>query len=430
MMEALDRTKAPAYNALERIAIQKAERRALKNGIPVYTINAGEQALVKIEFIFEAGTVYQQKPLLAATVNTLIDAGTSKYSANQIAEEIDYYGAYLEAGSDKDDASVTLYSLNKHLEKLLPFFREILLDAVFPEEELLIYLQNKKQRFVVNQEKVDHVARKEFSQIIFGNKHSYGYPIKLEDYDQVNRKDVLDFYQKHYRSNTAMIIISGKVEPQLFNLIDKLFGESDWSGEKEKQLHVPESFFAADKKIHLIEKEAALQSAIRMGLPLFNKVHEEHAAMQVLNTVLGGYFGSRLMSNIREDKGYTYGIGSRIVSLKQSGYFFISTEVGVDVCAQAVDEIYSELQRLNDELIPDKELQLVKNYMLGAVLKSIDGPFSLADRLKSLITFGLDYDHFLKMVDTIKNVSAKELRELSNKYLRKEMIFELVVGKK
>jgi predicted Zn-dependent peptidase len=160
------------------------------------------------------------------------------------------------------------------------------------------------------------------------------------------------------------------------------------------------------------------------------KTHKDFHSLTVLNTILGGYFGSRLMTNIREDKGYTYGIGSGMIPLKKAGYFFISTEVGVEVCNKAIDEIYIEINRLRNESISEKELILVKNYMIGSFLRSIDGPFALANRFKSIMEYDLDYSYYDDYISTIKNIKASDLLNLANKYLDPNSMTEVVAGKR
>jgi len=302
-----------------------------------------------------------------------------------------------------------------------------------------IHLKNKKQQFHVNNQKVANVARKHFSELIFGEKHPYGINVKESDFDNINRNYLNEFYHQFYRANSCKIILSGKVEETIFPLLDEHFGGNDWSesstklsdADKQKYLNnVLLPISTSPQREHIITRDDAMQSAIRIGKILFNKTHPDFQTLQILNTVFGGYFGSRLMSNIREDKGYTYGIGSGIVSLKNSGYFFISTEVGVEVCKSAIDEIYFEMQRLREELISDEELSLVKNYLLGGFLRSIDGPFAMADRFKGVMEYGLNYDYYDKYVATIRSVSASQLRDLANLYFDKQSMTELVVGKK
>lgn len=428
-MQTLDRKTAPAFKTVDKIEMIKAGEQRLRNNIPVYTVNAGTQDLIKIEFLFAAGMYQQQMPLQAATVNTMLEEGTSKLTAAQIAEKVDYYGAFLEVGVAQDSASVVLYTLNKHLKSTLPVVEQVIKDAVFPQAELETHLRNKKQKFLVNNQKVAILARKRFTELLFGSKHPYGINVQDADFEAINRTHLLNFYSTYYRANNCKIIVSGKVDDSVITLLDNAFGGNDWLGDKpiiEKEVPANTS---TDLK-QLLYKEDALQSAIRIGKPLFNKTHADFQSFQVLNTLLGGYFGSRLMSNIREDKGYTYGIGSGIASLQHAGYFFISTEVGVDVCQSALDEIYLEINKLRQELVSEDELELVRNYMLGTFLRSVDGPFALAERFKGIMEYNLGYDYFDKYAATIKTISASELRDLANKYLDQNTMIELVAGKK
>lgn len=429
-MQVLDRKVTPEYKIIEQVNIIKATEKRLDNGIPVYTINAGTQDLVKIELLFNAGMVYQSEALVASSTNSMLNEGTDKYTAAQIADMVDYYGAFLETDCGQDFASVNLYTLNKHLEKVLPVVEDVVKHSVFPDSELSIYLENKKQKFLVNNKKVDSIARKKFKALIFGEKHHYGYNVKLEDYNEIGREHLLYFFNRFYRSGNCRIIVAGKVNSNAIDLLNRHFGGSDW--QSQRGLATPDSstIVSENEKKHLVYKEDAVQSAIRVGKLLFNKTHPDYKAMQVLNTALGGYFGSRLMMNIREDKGYTYGIGSGIVSLQHSGYFFISTEVGVDVCSKALHEIYHEIQRLRKEPIGAEEMMLVRNYLLGAFLRSVDGPFALAEKFKSVMEYGLDYDYFEQFLHTVKTITPAELQDLAKKHLDPDDMIELVVGKK
>jgi len=435
----LNREQAPEFAIVDKVEMIKAGVQHLKNKIPVYTVNGGTQDIVKVEFLFDAGIFKQIVPLQAVTVNALLEEGTSQLTAAQIADRIDFYGAFLETNIGQDNASVVLYTLNKHLKEVLPVVEQIIKDSAFPQHELDIHLKNKKQQFHVNNQKVANVARKHFSELIFGEKHPYGINVKESDFDNINRNYLNEFYHQFYRANSCKIILSGKVEETIFPLLDEHFGGNDWSesstklsdADKQKYLNnVLLPISTSPQREHIITRDDAMQSAIRIGKILFNKTHPDFQTLQILNTIFGGYFGSRLMSNIREDKGYTYGIGSGIVSLKNSGYFFISTEVGVEVCKSAIDEIYFEMQRLREELISDEELSLVKNYLLGGFLRSIDGPFAMADRFKGVMEYGLNYDYYDKYVATIRSVSASQLRDLANLYFDKQSMTELVVGKK
>ncbi|MCF8296898.1 MAG: insulinase family protein [Saprospiraceae bacterium] len=424
----INRKVQPQVLSIDTINLEQPLEVKLDNGIPVYKINAGTQDVVKIELIFGAGSWYEPKSFVAYSTSKMLVEGSKKYSAEEIAERIDFYGAFIEASSDKDNASVSLYTLNKYIDKTFEILEEIIKRPSFNENELSVFLQKQKQGFIVNSKKVNYLARTKFNEIIFGEQHPYGEVLEIKTFDNIKREDLVEFYNSYYSVPNCKIIVSGKLDESIIEKLNNHFGGNDWNSK-----NIPDSpIYTIDsnsKSKHKITKQDTVQSAIRIGRTLFNRTHPEFKDLQVLNSVLGGYFGSRLMNNIREDKGYTYGIGSAIVSLKNSGYFFITSEVGADVCDSAISEIYKELEILKNKLIPNYELELVRNYMMGVFIRSIDGPFALADKFKSLIDYELDYSYYYQFLDVIRNITSEKLRELANKYYRKEDMFEIIVGK-
>jgi predicted Zn-dependent peptidase len=422
----LNREQAPDFKQVSTINFIHPEKKALDNGVPVFTIYSGEQDLVRIEFIFENVNWKLEKPLQAIAVSALINNGTNKLTSKEIAEQIDFYGAFFQTEYVQDQSSVTLYTLNKHLKSVLPIVKDVLSESQFPQQELDIYIQNQKQKLQVNLKKNDILARKEFAHALFGDT-AYGVNIQAEHYDALKREDLIEYFKAAYAPNNCTVIVSGKFDEASFNLLNDAFGE-DW--EKSNAVKNSFDFAATAKQTIYTEKPEALQSAIRIGQLAINRKHEDFSGLQILNTVLGGYFGSRLMNNIREDKGYTYGIGSGISSLQQAGYLFISTEVGADVCAAALTEIYKEIDILKNELIGEEELNLVRNYMLGSMLGSLENVFSHADKFKNIYFSGLDYDYYTRYIEKVKTITAEELLALANKYLIKENFTEVVIGKK
>lgn len=425
----LDRTKQPDFRQIEEVNVKRAKRASLSNGIPVWMLDAGTQDVARIEILFCAGTREQSQPLLATATNDMLDEGTKTRTAPELAETLDFYGAFIESEVQQDNASFTLFTLNKHLASTLPLVEDMIKNATFPEKEFGVYLANRKQKFLVDSEKVGTVARREFMPLLFGASHPYGGTATLADFDRIGRHDVEMFHRDYYTSRRASIVVSGKIGDVHLGLLEKYFGGSDWAGKEIPKAATPAAQPATGRE-HTLVKEGAIQSAIRMGTLLFNKTHPDYMGMTVLNTILGGYFASRLNANIREDKGYTYGIGSAMVSLWDAGYLVIATEVGADVCPAALKEIYFELERLQTELVTESEMDLVRNYMAGTFLRSTDGPFALADRLKGLLGYGLDYDYYNRYMQTIRTITAEDLRGLARKYLKRENFVELVVGRR
>ncbi len=423
----LNRTVAPDFVQVNEISFIKPLAQELSNGIKVFTINAGQQELIRLEFIFQNVNWDKSKPLQAVSVNSLINNGTKSLSAKEIAEKVDYYGAFLQTEYGADHTTITLHTLNKHLALVLPIIWSILNESIFPQQELDVFIQNQKQKLQVNLQKNDFLARKTFANTIFGET-AYGSDISLSHYDDLKREDLLAYFKAAFKPENCTIIAAGKFEAKEFDLLNNFFGKK-WENSNPSTINAFEYSFTQGTDVY-IEKPDAVQSAIRMGNLTINRKHQDFAKLQLVNTLLGGYFGSRLMANIREDKGYTYGIGSGIASLKDAGYFFIATEVGTAVCANALIEIEKEINSLKADLVEEEELSLVRNFMLGSMLGSLENAFSHADKFKNIYFSGLDYDYYTNYIHTVKTITPEEINLIAKKYLNWDAMTKVVVGKK
>ena len=430
----LNRNKAPHIkDAIEfNLHLKPYDKFVLDNGVEVFAINAGAQDVLQIELVFFAGNSYETQHTVAAATNHLLKNGTSTKTAFQINEHFEYYGAYCTRACYNETATVSLHTLSKHLPVLLPVMKEIITDAVFSEEELAIFKQNSKQKLSVNLKKCDFVANRLIDAYLYGEQHPYGKYTKAEDYDALNTDALKKHFQQYYVQGNCVIFIAGKlpgdIEQQLNNNFGKLSLKNHTAltnGNRQPVIEVPEPV-TGDKK-RIVNDEAGLQGAIRIARSFPNRHHPDFQKVMVLNTVFGGFFGSRLMANIREEKGYTYGIHSYVQNHVGPTAWMISTEAGKDVCEAAIHEIYKEMKLLREELIDEEELLLVRNYLIGIILGDLDGPFHIIGRWKSIILNNLDEQYFYDSIQTIKNISAEELREISVKYLQPEAFQELVV---
>jgi zinc protease len=426
-ISALDRTVPPPIkDAIEfDVKLKTCQKFSLANGAPVYYLNDGAEEVVMIEMVFKAGNTFENKNIVASTANHLLKNGTSKKTALEINEHFEYFGAYLNRACQNETATITLHCLSKHLMVVLPVVREIITDSIFPEHELEIYKQNSKQRLLVNLQKCDFVANRLIDQYLYGADHPYGRVSSVEDIDALNRDDLNNFFKNFYLNANCTIFAAGKLPADFENLLDTHFGDLKLNENLPEITHNSET--ASRKKERVTNDPNGVQGAIRLARPFPNRHHPDFKKVMVLNVLFGGFFGSRLMSNIREEKGYTYGIHSFLENHIRESAWVISTEAGKDVCEATVDEVYKEMQLLREELVDEEELLLVKNYMMGINLGNVDGPFQVIARWKSLILNGLGEEFFYDSLNTIKNISAEELKDLSNKYFVPEEFFELVV---
>lgn len=422
----LNRTIQPIVNPIEHIDRIQAEKRLLSNGIPVYFINAGSQDVVKIDFIFEAGTWFQSANLIASLCNSMLEEGSRNFSAAEIAERFDFFGAYIQLVADQNYGFANVVSLGKHLPAILEVTEDMLKHSIFPEYELEVLIDKNKQKFLLENEKVRTLCQKKFTQAMFGEGHPYAMNNKLEDFDQINREMLVQFYQTFYHSGNCRIIAAGRIDESVLNLLETHFGGNDWN-----QKLVPAVEFKMNpspQKFHHVEKANGSQSAIRVGKMWVSKSHPDYIPLSILVTIFGGYFGSRLMANIREEKGYTYGIGSFVLSLKYASYLIISTEVGNEYVEPTRKEIAFEMRRLQTEPVEESELATLKSYLLGEFLRDFDGPFALAGSFKAINDFDLDYSFYDRYLHTLRKITPEELMKLAQQYLNPDDCYTVVAG--
>ena len=398
----------------------------LNNGVPVYCIDAGAQEVVQAELVFYAGNWFEQQKNIASATNHLLKNGTSKRSAFQLNEEFEYYGAYCNRACYNETAVVSISALTKQLPAILPVVREMITDSVFSDTELDIYKQNSKQKLQVNLQKSDFVATRLIDAYLYGEEHPYGKYTNPQDMDALNSSQLKDFFKQYYVNGQCVIFVSGKLPNNIEEQLNNAFGDLSLRPFNNQLATIDLS--PADEKKYRIQNDVnGVQGSIRIARPFPNRHHPDFMKVMVLNTVFGGFFGSRLMGNIREDKGYTYGIHSYVQNHIHQSAWMISTDAGKDVCEATIEEVYKEMKLLREDLIDDEELLLVRNYLIGTILGDLDGPFHIMGRWKNLILNNLTDDYFYRSIETIKTISAEELRELAKKYLNPEQFYEIVV---
>ncbi|MGB3587101.1 MAG: pitrilysin family protein, partial [Tunicatimonas sp.] len=346
--------------------------------------------------------------------------------AYSISNLIDSYGAFLQLNPGLDYASIEIYTLKKYVDPLLSLLAELLTEATFPNDELEKLKAIQIQKIRVSNEKTSTVASKKMRAVLFGENQPYGKTLTEDGVANVRQSSLVEFYQNHISANWE-VIVSGQVDDEVLTLLEKHIGTLTTEYRDSTKQTAIWADLSQEKK-HLEERPTSLQSSIRVGIPLFTRDHPDAIPMRVLNTVLGGYFGSRLMKNIREEKGLTYGIYSSMVSLQEAGYLVIGTDVKKELTQSALTEIYREIAILRDQPIDTIELNTVKNYMAGRLLTSVDTPFALAEKFKSIYLHNLTYAYFQDYLRAMNEINAQPLQQLAQHYFQEENWFEVVVG--
>ncbi|MEY4926304.1 MAG: hypothetical protein RI894_740 [Bacteroidota bacterium] len=423
----LNRKIMPTIGTIDSIAIPQYETILLENGVPLHVYTAGTQPVVKLDIVFRGGRCSEEQRLAGTAAIKLLREGTTTRTSAEIAEYLDFYGGTLYPTDSMDTTGFTLYCLSKHLEPLLQLVVDLLCQPLFPENELQTYIENAQHGLRIDLDKNDTMAYRIATAAVFGDEHPYGYNSTEEMYAQLTRAALIEYRNENFVAENCFTIASGQFGDTEKALIQQYLAKLPKSGKSPKSIVLPSKTPYSEHILHHSKKKS-LQSAICLARPFFNREHPDYIDATILNVVFGGYFGSRLMSNIREDKGYTYGIYSSIGRMKYDGYWLVSAEVGKKVAKNALKEIYFEMDRLQSELISDTEMTLVRNYLMGQYLQQLDGVFSTSNVMRELINVELPMAFYEKMITRIKAITPERLQELAKMYLCKVDFYEVVVG--
>lgn len=394
-----------------------------KNGVRIYTLKSDDFEVVRFTFVFKAGSTTQHKPFAASSTANMLGEGSTSLSAQEIAEKLDFYGSYFDVNIDRDYTYISFCSLKKFFEPTLDVAREILLHPSFPEREFNIYCQKRKQSLTIERQKVDMQSREMFAEALFGSNHPYGISTAEEAYDDLTTDDLREHYDGLYTAENSFVVCSGNIDDRVYNHIADLASELRTGTSIDIKFPKPTTTHYRERNI-----DSALQSSVRVGRLLFPRTHPDFVGMQVVAAILGGYFGSRLMQNLREEHGYTYGVMAAMVNFEHEGYLAIATQVAREHRDNAIREIFNEIERLRHELISDDELQMVKNVMIGEILRILDGPFGIADVTIENIMCGMDNSATEESVRRIFSITPKEIKALAEKYLHHDDLVVVVAG--
>jgi zinc protease len=424
-IEKLNRKTPPPIHEVTTMTLPPPSVSKLDNGIPVYETRLGTQEVMKLEIVFMAGRPQEHKRIVSRATARQLREGTKHFTSAELAEQLDFYAGTVQSPTNLDTGGLVMYCMTKHFPKLIPLFAEMILEPVFSEKELTTFIENNIQNLAVELTKNDVLAYRKITELIYGSDHPYGYNSTHESYRALTTDDLRQHYNEFYTSDNCMIFVSGKTDDTILALVNQYLGQAKTKTKKEKGPLSILSHLPQKMKVH---NPDTLQSSLRIGRSIGTRQNPDFNGLFVLNTILGGYFGSRLMMNLREDKGYTYGIYSSIDMMHHDGYFYIASDVGNGFVEKTKKEIYKELAILQKDLIGEEELKMVQNYLMGNMLNMVDGPFPVSDVVKSFTVEDVPLAQFYNLVDTIRHITPEQLRDLAQKYFRKEDMFEVVAG--
>ena len=418
----LDRTQAPPFKKSTSFELITPQKTILKGGAECYFILGGTQEVSKVEVVFPAGRWAEKTWGAAYFTANLLSKGTKKKSSFEIAHLLDLYGAHLEISAGLDNVTVGLYILNKNFQSAALLLRELLTESIFPLDELdllkSIYLQNLK----VNYEKTSFLASRLMRKSLFGESHPYGKELDEHDVRTLSQ----DVLIKHFGGlfGSATVFVSGKVSDQNKEFVADVFSFLGHNSLTRKD------FSSDDQKSFrdIVGKEGSVQSSVRLAKKSISKTHADYSDVLFLNHILGGYFGSRLMKNIREDKGLSYGISSSLHALKNDSYLVIGADVNRENLELTFEEIEKELKRLRTEKIDAGELDIARNHFIGSLQLEMTTSFAHADKIKNILLFNLSSQHYQNMIARIDAITSTDLVATAERYFNEDSFIEVAVG--
>ena len=386
---------------------------AMPNGVPLYLLEGVDKGVVRFDILFKGGYAVQSKPLLAMFTNRMLREGAGELSAAEISQKLDYYGAWIDMYSSQNSNHITLYTMSKHFVPLLNVLEEMIKRPLFPQENLDTVKSNNKSYFMVNSRKVDVVSQRYFENSLWGDGHPLGHVVEAADYDAITRDDIVGYYNNYYGSCNCTMFLSGNADEAMISALNDCFGAEAWGCEKECAAVEPLPPSSCLSR-RFIQVPGTMQSAVKIGFMAMDATHPDYHKFRFLCVLLGGYFGSRLMSNIREDNGYTYHISAELDAYGCRNAFMISSETATEYVEPLIKEVYKELGRLVNEPVAADEIELVRNYIMGELCREYEGQSAKSEVFINAWLSGADFASVNSYIDEIKEITPAELHRLAN----------------
>jgi len=418
----LDRKIAPSFVKTNSLQLPDSIQIDLPSGLQLHHIAGVQQNVLKVEFLFRAGKWFESKVGLSGFTAQMLEKGTTQKSAVEISELLDQFGSHIEISSGFDFVSVSLYALKDKINQILPVFIDILSAPSFPEKEWVQMQNIAIQNLKVTEEKTSFLANKFIRKNIFGENHPYGYSVESHHINNISVHDMSEYFQSAFKIDCIYIV--GNFNDSEIEVFVKAFNQFTTS--KNSFTSIPKSF--TGPSYQHIEKKNSVQSSIRLGKKGLLKSHPEYFDLQILNHLLGGYFGSRLMKNIREEKGLTYGINSSISAFQNESLLMIGADVDKSNVALAVQEIKNELRKLRIEKVDSQELTVAKNHFIGSLQSDMANPFSVAEKIKNIQIFNLDKKFYQYLIDRVNQITPMEIKLAAESHFHEDSFLEVTVG--
>jgi len=418
----------PAFKTIKQVAFKFPALQRLSNQIPVYFLPSEGPEILSLKLMIRHVNLDLSDLLVSGATATQLREGSLGREKQEISDKLDYYGVRFSASSQADFTLISVMFLSKFSEEVLTLISDLLIHPVFPESALNLFKQRAIEQIKINKQKVEYYSGKLSRRCLFGNQHVYGFTAEEHEIEQLDRKQLIHFHSEHYQAGNITILLTANGIDNPLTLLEQYFGKIPKANKTIDGLN--NIYYPEEKKYRYQQMDNPFQSSIALVKHFPGRESKDFFPLSLLTSILGGYFGARLMKNLREDKGYTYGVYSMVRSLANANYFSLRTEVAAKHTESAYHEIMKEIKRLRTTPVATEELELVKNYLLGTVMRSIDGPDRIIKRVLNMLILGQDESSFQRYIEAIHTTNSKQLLVLADKYFEPDSFYHIVAGPK
>lgn len=411
----LDRSTPPPVHMMGDISLPLPDCVTLSNGIRLHTIKGGSQEVVQLSVTWQGGCLEAPHPMVATLMAALMSQGTVTHSGAEISELLDFHGAMLRISAGQHVMSLQLTALNSMLSDVMPVVREVICEPSFPQAAFDALHEIEVNNFLLSQSKVPVLCTQALARLIKGPTHPESVVPTLEQVRAISIGQVKDFYKRLVTSEGCEAYLGGNFSAAIYSEVLNMLESLPVRGEAMKKHIVPYS--PGQPATVLVEKPGAVQAAIEIGLPSIPRFHPDYIPLRLSVMALGGYFGSRLMKNIREDKGYTYGIAAYLLGNQEGSYISVMAQTDAAYIDAVIEEVGREMERLAREPLPSDEMMRLRQYASSTLLEILDSPFAIIDHYKVIESVGLPEGYFDNQVHWVRTISPDVIMEMARKYI-------------
>jgi zinc protease len=418
----LDRTLAPAIAAPGLLTIPEPQKGQLSNGVPLFLFPEKAQDVFRVEWVFKRTPKITDNPALGSMLAKVLQEGTEKHSAFDFNSLLAQKGAFTDVQGGKDFWVITLYAMPRFASALIPLLEEMILEPILTEEAIEKHVRLSLQQLEVSRKKTAWWAGQLFSNTLYP-EHPYGQMADEAAYQAIHQEELKTFHQALLHVAPTAIFVSGHIDASL----EKAMMESRFHSLVRQQTESLQAPRPAEVSTIKQDIGAGVQTSIRMGKRIDGPAGDGYPVLYCLNELFGGFFGSRLMQNIREDKGWTYGIRSSLAHMPGGSHLVIGSDIQAGMAEAAFEEIAKEMMRLQNELVSPTELDTVRNFILGDFINEVDTVFALSDKYRGLYLNGLPNDWHKRMGAKIQTLTAEDLMYAAQSWLKPEDMHRVAV---